>query len=70
MKFSLLIIRFYQLFLSPLLGSYKCRFAPTCSNYMIEAITKKGLLKGFLLGVKRIFKCHPLSKKSGFDPVK
>jgi putative component of membrane protein insertase Oxa1/YidC/SpoIIIJ protein YidD len=36
----------------------------------MEAITKKGLFKGLFLGVKRIFKCHPFSNKSGFDPVK
>jgi putative component of membrane protein insertase Oxa1/YidC/SpoIIIJ protein YidD len=36
---------------------------------MIEAIEKKGLIKGFLLGISRLSKCHPFSKKSGFDPV-
>jgi putative component of membrane protein insertase Oxa1/YidC/SpoIIIJ protein YidD len=36
---------------------------------MIEAIEKKGLLKGIYKGFLRILKCHPLSKKSGFDPV-
>jgi len=37
---------------------------------MIEAIEKKGLIKGFYLGIVRILKCHPFSKKTGFDPVK
>jgi putative component of membrane protein insertase Oxa1/YidC/SpoIIIJ protein YidD len=36
---------------------------------MVEAINKKGLIKGFLLGISRLCKCHPFSKKSGFDPV-
>jgi putative component of membrane protein insertase Oxa1/YidC/SpoIIIJ protein YidD len=36
---------------------------------MIEALNKKGLIKGFLLGIFRLCKCHPFSKKSGFDPV-
>jgi uncharacterized protein len=71
MKYLLIkLIKFYQIFFSLLLGSNKCRFAPTCSNYMIEAIEKKGLIKGFFLGICRILKCHPFSKKSGFDPVK
>lgn len=63
------IIRSYQIFLSPILGQNKCRFTPTCSNYMIEAISKKGLIKGLWLGTLRLAKCHPFSKKTGFDPV-
>jgi putative membrane protein insertion efficiency factor len=66
---AILLIRFYQILLSPLLGNYKCRFNPTCSKYMIEAIEKKGLIKGFFAGMLRLSKCHPFSKKSGFDPV-
>lgn len=69
-KFLIFLLRAYQLLLSPLLGSHKCRFNPTCSNYMIQAIEKKGLIKGFFLGISRLLKCHPFSKKSGFDPVK
>jgi len=37
---------------------------------MIEAVEKKGLIKGFFLGIFRLLKCHPFSKKSGFDPLK
>ncbi len=71
MKFFVLkLVRIYQIFFSLLLGSGKCRFSPTCSNYMIEAIEKKGLIKGLFIGICRILKCHPLSNKSGFDPVK
>ena len=68
-RLPIFLIKLYQLILSPLLGNYKCRFTPTCSNYMITAIEKKGLIKGLFLGVCRLLKCHPFSKKSGFDPV-
>ncbi len=67
--FFISLIKLYRLILSPLLGQHKCRFSPTCSNYMIQAIEKKGLIKGLTLGTFRILKCHPFSKKSGFDPV-
>ena len=45
-----------------------CRYTPTCSNYMIEAIEVHGTLKGLILGMKRIFRCNPLGGK-GYDPV-
>lgn len=61
------LLRFYQIFISPLLGS-NCRFTPTCSNYMLEALEVYGLIKGLYLGVKRIFRCHPWGG-SGYDPV-
>ena len=61
------IIRLYQKGLSPLLGEH-CRFTPTCSQYMIEAIQVKGLLKGMLLGTWRILRCNPFSR-GGYDPV-
>lgn len=60
-------IRFYQLFISPLFPP-TCRFYPTCSQYAIEAIRKKGALKGGWLTVKRIAKCHPFHP-GGYDPV-
>ena len=69
-KILISIIKLYQILLSPMLGQNKCRFTPTCSNYMIEAVEKKGLIKGFFLGIFRLLKCHPFSKKSGFDPLK
>ena len=61
------LIRFYQLFISPLFPP-TCRFYPTCSQYAIEAIQKKGVLRGGWLAVKRIAKCHP-SHSGGYDPV-
>jgi len=65
--FVLLLIRFYQRFISPLLGS-NCRYYPTCSHYTAEAIEKYGLRKGGWMGIKRIMRCHPWHE-GGFDPV-
>ena len=65
------IIKTYKYLISPLLGS-NCRFLPTCSDYFIESIQKKGFLNGCYSGMKRILKCHPikfLGGNSGFDPV-
>lgn len=62
-----LLIRFYQIAISPILPS-ACRFAPTCSQYFLEALKIHGLLKGFYLGTKRILSCNPWGK-SGYDPV-
>lgn len=64
--FLIASVRFYQKHLSGLAPN-SCRFRPTCSQYMIEAIEKHGL-KGVLMGIFRILRCHPLSPK-GFDPV-
>lgn len=66
-KIFLLPIRFYQLAISPLLGQ-KCRYTPTCSHYMIEAVEEWGILKGGWMGIKRISSCHPLGGH-GYDPV-
>ena len=66
-KIIILIIKTYQITLSPLLGS-NCRFHPTCSEYTIQAVNEHGAYKGLMLGVKRISKCHPLGPK-GYDPV-
>ena len=60
-------IRFYQIFISPLKPP-TCRFYPTCSAYAIEAIQKKGPVKGTWLAIKRIAKCHPFHS-GGYDPV-
>jgi len=66
-KLFLLIIRFYQKFISPFLGS-NCRYYPTCSQYTYEAIEKYGVIYGSILGTKRILRCHPFSS-GGYDPV-
>lgn len=66
-RFVLLLIRFYQHWISPLLGS-NCRFYPTCSHYTYEAIERYGVRKGGILGLRRIARCHPWNP-GGFDPV-
>ncbi|HEY1113818.1 MAG TPA: membrane protein insertion efficiency factor YidD [Chitinophagaceae bacterium] len=63
----ILLIRFYQLVISPWLGP-QCRYTPTCSQYGLEAFKKYGLFKGFWLTVKRISRCHPWGGH-GHDPV-
>jgi len=63
----IIIIKFYKLVLSPLLPS-ACRFYPTCSVYAIDALQRHGLVKGLLLSVKRILRCHPFCE-GGYDPV-
>ena len=62
-----LFIRSYQLIISPYLGN-NCRFYPTCSNYVIEAIEKKGIIVGLKMGLIRILKCNPWGG-SGIDMV-
>jgi len=65
--FILFLLRGYKRYVSPLLPS-SCRFEPTCSVYMYQAIEKKGVLKGITLGLRRLLRCHPFSA-GGFDPV-
>ena len=66
-RFLIKLIKLYQRI--PGKFHYNCKFYPTCSNYMIEAITKYGSIKGLYLGIKRIFKCNPFSK-GGYNPLK
>ena len=66
-KFLILLIRIYQVTLSPFIGN-SCRYTPTCSNYGIEAIQKYGAFKGGWLTFKRILSCNPWGG-SGYDPV-
>ena len=70
-NFLILIIKFYKYFISPYLQS-NCRYLPTCSDYFIDCLKLNGTLKGSFLGIKRIFRCHPikfLGGKSGYDPA-
>jgi putative membrane protein insertion efficiency factor len=60
------LIRVYQMTLSPLLGDV-CRFHPSCSRYMIEALRKYGPIVGLARGLRRISKCHPWNP-GGYDP--
>jgi uncharacterized protein len=67
-RLALFALRFYKLYLSALVGG-SCRFQPTCSVYAYEAVERFGVLKGSWLALKRLLRCHPLSRKFGFDPV-
>ena len=62
------LIRFYQKYISPCFPPC-CRYTPTCSAYAIQAIEKYGAAKGFWLALKRILRCHPVSKHDHYDPV-
>lgn len=66
-KLMILLIRFYQKIISPLLPNV-CRYKPSCSEYFIEALQIHGVFRGTFLGIKRILRCHPWGK-SGYDPV-
>jgi putative membrane protein insertion efficiency factor len=66
-RIVLLLIRFYQRFISPLSPPH-CRYYPSCSQYMFEAVGKYGLRRGGWMGVKRICRCHPWHE-GGYDPV-
>ena len=62
------MVKGYKYLISPLLPP-SCRFYPTCSAYTIEAIEKYGAVRGFLLGLRRILRCHPWCR-GGYDPVR
>jgi putative membrane protein insertion efficiency factor len=65
---ALFALNFYKSYLSVLLSG-NCRFEPTCSRYAYEAIERFGVARGVWLGTKRLLRCHPLSRKFGYDPV-
>lgn len=68
-KLALILIRFYQRFLSPEnYGLNTCRFTPSCSKYTYEAVDRYGILRGTLMGAWRIIRCNPFNK-GGYDPV-
>jgi len=67
-KILILGIKSYRKYISPLKRPC-CIFYPTCSQYTLEAIEKHGAVKGSVMGMKRILRCHPYNK-GGFDPVK
>ena len=64
----LLLVRFYNFFISPLLG-VRCRFLPTCSEYCSVAIKEHGLIKGGAYSLKRIMRCHPIKILGGADGI-
>ncbi|MCX7163174.1 MAG: membrane protein insertion efficiency factor YidD [Betaproteobacteria bacterium] len=63
----LLLIRAYQVAISPMTGS-RCRFCPSCSEYSMEALSRHGLFGGLWLAARRISRCHPWHP-GGYDPV-
>ncbi|QMU07941.1 membrane protein insertion efficiency factor YidD [Levilactobacillus suantsaii] len=66
-RLLMLLVRGYQRWISPLFPP-TCRYYPTCSTYMLQALTKHGAVKGGLMGLARILRCHPLVR-GGIDPV-
>ncbi len=66
-RFLILLVQAYQKLISPLLPA-SCRYYPTCSSYMIEALKKHGILLGLIMGICRILRCNPFVK-GGVDPV-
>ncbi len=67
-RLFIVLIRFYRNTLSGL-KLQTCRFYPSCSQYAMDAIEKKGAARGLLYAIKRVLKCHPFHR-GGFDPVK
>jgi len=61
------LVKFYRLVISPALGP-RCRYYPTCSAYMMEAVENYGAVKGVWMGLKRLVRCNPFSR-GGYDPV-
>lgn len=61
-------VRFYRRFLSPLKRVPSCRYLPTCSQYAIEAVEKRGVVRGLFMAAWRLLRCNPLFR-GGYDPV-
>jgi len=66
-RFVMALLMFYKRAISPMLGQ-RCRFEPTCSMYMYEAVESYGVIKGVWMGLKRLVRCQPCSR-GGYDPV-
>lgn len=66
-RLVILLLKGYKLALSPFLG-HNCRFHPSCANYTMEAVEKRGVVRGLCLGVRRVIKCQPWHE-GGYDPV-
>ena len=70
-KIFITLLKFYKKFISPMfyIIGVRCKYYPSCSEYMMQAVEKYGTLKGGWLGIKRILRCNPFSN-GGYDPVK
>ncbi len=68
MQLALTTLRIYKRWISPAIPS-ACRFYPTCSEYMMEAIERHGALRGIGMGLRRLMRCHPFHQ-GGVDPVR
>lgn len=67
-KLILLILKGYKKFISPYLPQ-ACRFYPTCSEYVYEAVSRRGIIVGLALGAWRLLRCNPFCR-GGYDPVR
>jgi uncharacterized protein len=67
-RILIFVLKGYKILISPLLPS-ACRFYPTCSEYMMDAVAKHGTARGIWMGLKRLGRCHPFHE-GGFDPVR
>ncbi len=67
----LFLLKLYKKFISPIFKfiGIECKYYPTCSEYMKQAIEKYGAIKGTFIGIKRLLRCNPFSK-GGYDPLK
>ena len=70
-KIFIFLLKCYKKYISPIFHNLgvDCKFYPSCSNYMMQAIEKYGCIKGIYLGIKRLLRCNPFSK-GGYDPLK
>ncbi|MBP6873054.1 MAG: membrane protein insertion efficiency factor YidD [Clostridia bacterium] len=67
-RFLIKLVKAYQISISPRLG-HCCKYRPSCSEYMIEALQRYGVLRGLPRGIWRILRCNPFSK-GGYDPLR
>ena len=68
MSLTTRVIGIYKRYYNPLFQG-QCKYVPSCSAYMVQAVKKRGFFCGLLMGIWRILRCNPFSK-GGFDPVK
>lgn len=69
-RIFIFLLKIYQKFISPIFKTFgvHCKYYPSCSEYMKQAIEKYGVVKGIYLGIRRLLRCHPFAK-GGYDPL-